>query len=706
MADPLGLGGNFISKGLVAPVTTKKKKDFWTDQMSTVGSMGGAAAGAMGGAAIGSVVPVVGTAIGGLLGAILGGAAGGAGGQVLENSVAGDNLGTDVGSQALWGGLTSVGPLKALSIGKGLIKGTGEALLKGGGSAAIKAGVEKGIAATPIRDAISKMTGNSSKLGDKLIASQSLLTGAQARAMKINPIQTIGNINTRTGLTNISDMADFGKRLTGNGDTSLLDTMSNSAIADAKNVSVDGLREEASKLIDAAGASLKPTQRKALLDHAMKASVAMRGGADGGLSPYVDPTAAIGQANNFKRIASTLTSGFNVTGDQAEMGNIYNSLARKIEDAVYSSPGTNANITAIARSGRDDLLFMAQDLEKAGNTAQAQAARKVAEEVGNVKSVKELRSLKKDFVDLSKIDRASAQADGARSLTGKDMTKTVGSIVRNPLNIIAMPLDAATPTIGGMLKKVDSAVAPRLGATGSATITPVNAALRSGMYQAPFNTGSPDTTAPTDPNIIDMTQQPDGTYGTGATDPTATDTTASNPYGVSSQQVGQLMMMALAKGDNKAATELKSIYDLVSASETSAASKINTTTQKALNSSANGEDALARLEASYKAAGGGQGPIGGYASGLLGSIGLNSNAKVYNDTVASTAAQLARAMGETGVLSDTDIKRYMSMLPTLQDTTQSAASKLALIRQALTTTKANATEYRSGSTDLASQLGL
>lgn len=142
----------------------KKKKDFWTDQISTGGGIGGALAGAAGGAAIGSIVPGIGTVIGGLIGGALGGAGGSAVGQVAENAVSGDNLGQDVAQEALLGGIFSAPPLRALRGVAGAAKGLA--------SGAAKQGFEQGF----IGGAKNLAEGGTRSLVDR--TSQNLLGGA------------------------------------------------------------------------------------------------------------------------------------------------------------------------------------------------------------------------------------------------------------------------------------------------------------------------------------------------------------------------------------------------------------------------------------------------------------------------------------------------------------------------------------------------
>jgi hypothetical protein len=139
------------------PAPVKKKKDFWTDQLSTGTGFAGAAGGAALGAGIGSIVPGIGTVIGGLAGGVLGGALGSGGGEIAENAITGDPLLNNVGQEALLGGVFSAPPIR---LAKGVIGGAKalSAGAKGVGEQTAKQGFEEAFSAP----------GTLSKLGSTL----------------------------------------------------------------------------------------------------------------------------------------------------------------------------------------------------------------------------------------------------------------------------------------------------------------------------------------------------------------------------------------------------------------------------------------------------------------------------------------------------------------------------------------------------------
>jgi len=95
------------------PALSSKKKDFWTDQISTGGGLAGTLGGAAAGAGAGTLIlPGVGTVIGGLIGGIAGGATGSGAGEMAENAITGDDLWKNVGQEALLGGVFAAPPLR------------------------------------------------------------------------------------------------------------------------------------------------------------------------------------------------------------------------------------------------------------------------------------------------------------------------------------------------------------------------------------------------------------------------------------------------------------------------------------------------------------------------------------------------------------------------------------------------------------------
>lgn len=269
---------------------SESKGNFLTSLIPTGGGVGGALAGGAAGAAIGSAVPVVGTAIGGLLGAILGGAGGSALGKFGENAVEGQqNLGQGVAQEALLGGLTST-PLGAVGkiarAGGALAKGSTAAagqLVKEAGASAIpraatdlqaKAAAEAGASGAASTAAPSLIQRAGTKLentGNRLLGSQANLTRAEARRIGQLPSAVFGDINKRTGLTNIEDMAAVGSRVTGQGGA--YSELVRNALGNTPGVDIGNLRSVGESLIADKAPLLTGQQRKSVLDQIQNSAV-------------------------------------------------------------------------------------------------------------------------------------------------------------------------------------------------------------------------------------------------------------------------------------------------------------------------------------------------------------------------------------------------------------------------------------------------
>lgn len=403
----------------------KPKGNWFTNSLSTAGGILGGIGGSF-------LAPGAGTAAGG--------AAGAGFGKFLENLLEGNQAGEGILGEAALGTLGGIGK------GFKAIKGASSALRAGDGLGKASQILKMGTAA-PSR--LQKAGVGMQKGAASMLASQSGLTASQARNMGIQPVKVFSSINKRTGLTNLDDMAEVGRGITGK--DGFLSMLTREAVGSTKGVNVPDLRKTATSLLDDVGSIIPDAQRKRLLSNATRAGTAIRGGSKGDLSGLADPQRALDTANTFRDTARNLTTGFTSTADQKQLAKVYNKLADTIETSIYKSPGVNQSVPVLAKAGADDLLFKAQDLRAAGNEVQAKAYENIAKELRNVKDTKGFRSLQKDFVDLSKIDAATAQAEGARSIAGSDITKKAGNLVRNPLNLLATPLDAATPAIAGKM---------------------------------------------------------------------------------------------------------------------------------------------------------------------------------------------------------------------------------------------------------------
>lgn len=652
---------------------------------------------------------------------------GGAGGAILKSGIL-KGVARAAGQGALFGGAQgALEPVKEkgsqasledilgnATSGAGVGALTGGALGTAGGvGSRLLGGASR--SGTPSR-ALSRLGGKAERFGNDLLGSQANLTRSEARRIGSNPADVLGNINRRTGLNNLDDMAEVGKNLTGAGEDSLLDTLTRATVGESKGVNVGDLRRTAQTAIENGGSVLSDSQKKNLLRNMTQSGVAMRGGAEGSLSSLANPGKALDQANIFRSTARDLTKGINVSAEQRQQAKIYNDVASQIEDAIYSSPGVNESLPLMKKAGVDDLLFKAQDAEGIGNKAQAKAYRQLAEELGNVKDIKELRAMKKDFVDLSKVDEASARARAGAGAQLGDTMQGLGRFAQKPTNLLAIPLNASTPKVGGVTSNIGRllkqkgpvsqkalATAFKPDATGNLTSPDLSkAGVAGGMFGGLVNPVVSRGAAMEQPEPTpDASMQLPEDTSMDTPDMSMAAPESNNIF--SKQNIQGLILQDLANNEGKNVTQLLALYKAFGQDESQ---NLNATTQKALAQSANGEETVNQLAQLLQNAGGGQGNIGGGISGFLGGLGLNNNAKTYNDLARGSVSQIAKALGETGTLSDSDITTYSSMLPKLTDTEEVAQNKLAALRERLTNARQNTAQYGAGGTDdLMSLLG-
>jgi hypothetical protein len=127
----------------------------------------------------------------------------------------------------------------------------------------------------------------------------------------------------------------------------------------------------------------------------------------------------------------------------------------------------------------------------------------------------------------------------------------------------------------------------------------------------------------------------------------------------------------------KNVANLKMIYELMNPEPTKESIKAqdaNYAGQQALN-------ILDTLESQFDQSGGAQGRIPGLIAKGAGKIGLNNEVNVYNDARTGFLSNVARSLGEKGVLTDTDIKRITAIIPSSTDNPAEAAARWNMIRQ-------------------------
>lgn len=133
--------------------------------------------------------------------------------------------------------------------------------------------------------------------------------------------------------------------------------------------------------------------------------------------------------------------------------------------------------------------------------------------------------------------------------------------------------------------------------------------------------------------------------------------------------------------DPKNANDYMKFYEFVN--QEAEGVKLTAQEKKAQQQASTALQGLNQLKSLYGGAGGGTGRVEGIVRNLTGKGGANSKANAFNQIRNSLTTTLARAFGETGVLTDQDREVYLQALPRLEDNPEEAAIKLQYLEEML-----------------------
>lgn len=693
-------------------IKDEKKKDgnFLTSLLPTIGGAaggigGGAAAGALAGT---GVLPGIGTAVGGLLGAILGGAGGSALGKVGQNAMEGEkDLGKDVLGEAALGGVTSLPLGASLKLARAGVKATtgvgkqaaGDLVQQAGMSTlpksmASRAANAKGAevvpdAAAPLR---TSFRGRATDVGNQALLSQyGTISKPVARAT--NPTRTVGEL-ADAGIIKPTDVERVGSAITGG--EGMVNKAVVNAVGNAGGVDTSTLRQVFNDAMDNYG--IVDTDRKSLtqvFDAQMKK---LTGGARGSLKPLANPTDALDMMKSLeKRMADLAGKGSNyrlTTPERGDKANALRLVRDELEDKLYAGAGANAQLSnVLTPQFRDEVLALMPNNPK--------WAAYVDGRIMGAQSIGELRSSMAPFVRATQmLDEADINA---LTFGGRAGDALANGGVKNAL------VGAGTNLVKNPAARVAGTTLRRFGGAGDQTgQTLLGALLRQGGGRLVANGLQPGEAQamPSAPDELGLAPEDYQTLANEGVDPGAlmqgapvgeapVGQEAPNAFGVGPDEVAREMTNALKAGDKETYGLLRDLYETIIASEQSS-TKVNATTQKALAQSANADTTLAQLEGLLANAGGAGGPVGGRISSFMGSAGLDNNAKTYNDLVNGSVTQIAKALGETGAMSDADRAAYMNLLPKITDTPEVAAQKFNALRARMAAAKQNTMQFGSG----------
>jgi len=709
----------FSSGRLDAPrsqAQPKKKKGFWLDQVSTGGGMAGALGGAAAGAAAGSVVPVLGTAAGGILGALIGGAAGGAGGQVVENRLAGDALGNDVLKEAALNGVFGAGPIRGAS----LVARTGINAARGAGKQSLAQAGAKAVTDKPIRTALGM-----NRLGPRMERSGRNLLGSQANLGKKDirelgagrtPESVISGLNERYGIRNIDQMAEVAPNVTGG--SGAYSNWTKNAIGNSAGVDVGDVRTLTTNLLTDLAPNVDNGARKRLVESVKNSLVKAYGGSTGSLNPKAAPLDVFDVVQSWEKKAAELMNKATPTSADQEQAQVYRALAGEVKERLFKAPGVQEGLD-LARS---EAVTALRQMAKAAPTKQMKTTyERLAKEAQSVKDIGQLRGLQSDWVAAGKVNQGveAGRAGASQALGGQ--AQGLGKMIQRPTNLLAVPLDAASPRVGSALARTGRALSggtapqrelamgaasPLEGAQAGVAGIGRGGAIRTGIVGALTGSGAEQMTPEEEAAELDAIAQM-SQENLGAEDPMMEQQVVDpikSMFGVSQEEVAQGMVAALQAGDSKAFDDLKAMYDLIGDAAAGPGGNLNATTAKAAAQSANAESTLEGLEQMMNQAGGAKGRYAGGIQNVLASLNLNNETKTYNDLVDGSVSQVARALGETGALSDSDKQTYSRLMPRLTDTPAVAQAKFNELRRRMAIARENALLYGTGSTEDVSEL--
>lgn len=621
---------NYVGRAYHPPAPPKQRgKGGWLSSIiSELSGAGGAAGGAAAGAAAGSVVPGIGTLLGGIGGGIVGGFAGGFGGRAVENKVRDDEwrLRQAAGEGLLSGALGGAGTAFQAARGLKAVGGMrGLQAVAGGSDDALKLASK----------AILK---GGKKAGTSISGGFDDLAKAARQTAGRNTAERSGNAMYRSTL-GIDDIV-----------------MPNQT-KPTTLFKADELVKEARRI----GLKGSPTQMQRQMGVAYErfnTKVA------GELAKSKGTVA-------YKRLA------------QDSLDDVAKKLPLKVEGQAVRSELERSlkNVLApLAKKGRLD----ATAIHTFKNSLPVDSAfKKIA--LGTNLTAKET-------VDLALWSQAddwlTKVAPAAKELTKRQsnlygLAQGLGRMTRTPGDPKSM-VDLGARILSPTVRKAQNATGRALLAGGGAEAAIPGQSLARELVPKMASRGVANNMFMPAPPAEEPAPQPDTTlYGPqalqsaiqGGMGGPATEAPPQYTLQQALQEAQQLL------GPDATAPQYLSYAKAIM--DSSEGPKMSAQEKKAAKQAETALQGLNQLRSLYSSAGGGQNRLPGILSNVEGLLGTNSKAESYNKIRDSLTTSLARAFGETGVLTDQDREVYKQALPRLQDTPEEAAIKLQYLEDML-----------------------
>jgi hypothetical protein len=487
----------------------------------------------------------------------------------------------------------------------------------------------------------------------------------------------IAEVFRRTGISDPGAQAELGRTLTGTEDA-ILDKAINST-------------RSATDVLDMTHFDLPTREYEAVLNSFPS-----------NLRPLIDHYTPIQMEKLLKSEGSRLMYTANKAGDKTLGGlmmDMGDKIATGIDNAVEQvRPGATQELY---ENSINELKRLAGEARLQNNTPFMKAYDKLAQELEATpaaeRTIANLRSFKRDFVNGEKLERLSDQAQGGGALLGNSGGgRGMGGMPKGLTNLldtlVGTPAQAATGKLGSTLvgaadKLRDEGVqkAIKRGAVavgGIGALSMLGDQLGGRQARGSSMPGAGSEADGMGSAMGGVTGNPRGvSNGLAAANSANNDTIA----GYSREDLENAYVKALTDGNTNAAKSIASIIDLLD-SRTKATTKASAAKSGVADAKTAAKQNSARTQMSnlmklYRQAGGGRG-VGGHLTNALNAItadSVNPAAGAYNTQRQALAVALARASGDSGTLSDMDIKSYMSMVPDIADNPVKARLKIQSI---------------------------
>lgn len=688
-----------------------KGRNGWLDfGLTTAGGAGGVAGGAATGAAVGSIIPGIGTVIGGGIGALLGGALGGGAGQVASNAIQKRALDEGVGREAIFGSLGGAGKaFKALK----LAKTAGKAADAGGDVVKITRAADKAKEAGQVISA----TKNAGKMG-VISGIKTKMQQTPARmfakafsvptklAGRLKPVDTADEILKHGfGAKSLDDLRGITASVTG--PTGILTKTVRDAVGKIpKEVKTENVITSVKNMLDDIP-DLTDVEYKKIMNTVLNSQT------PGKLPGTMNPLDAF---DNIKKLED--------------------SAYQYINSSTYLTKNLkNEKIGRALLGGADELKTQLDDAVKGFGIVDTlktpelmkqlqEISPRLAQQVVDATDVAELRKIQAPFVRLSQMinltDEAAQSVGGgfASGMGGRATGGIIGGATLGPLGalggVFASPLlEGVEQSTRAPIATGGAAILRKLVGTADEAgskiknIAPDPSVASSFIKNLPAQAGLQGADAiltPQKPEVMEQQPQLEDSVLAGMFDssgnPTAGAEAGAPTAGMFTEDMfKEYLLKDLGETGGKNFELLEQLYGYFNPTG-EGSGELSRTQQQGLTKLGTADTILGQIESQLSTVGLGDGPAGkvqGTFKSVLGKLGLNDNAAAYNDFRNGIATQLAKALGESGSLSDQDIKRAITLIPGLNDTAGQAKLKLQQLRQVIDSSRQNI--YSLGGTE-------